>query len=142
MEFERPDFSIRPFFLSCPLMIIRSFYIITGCISLGLGFLGIFVPGMPTTPFLLLAAFLFARGSARMHRWLLNNRFVGSYITEWNKSKGLSRRTKIKSVTLMAIVLLISLLFMTKTIALKIIIIALGLIGIFFMGFIIPTTKN
>lgn len=123
-------------------MIIRVFYIIAGFISLAFGVLGIFVPGLPSTPFLLLAAFLFARGSARIHHWLLTNRFVGSYITEWNQTKGLTRRTKIKSVTLMALVLVISLVFMTKTIVLKIIIVALGLVGIIMMGFVIPTTKK
>ena len=123
-------------------MLIRILYIIAGFVSLALGILGIFVPGLPTTPFMLLTAFLFARGSKRIHQWLIHNRFVGSYITEWNRSKGLSRRTKIKSVTLMALVLTVSLVFITKTIAIKIIIVALGVIGIFVMGFVIPTTKK
>ena len=123
-------------------MLIRILYIFAGFVSLALGILGIFVPGLPTTPFMLLTAFLFARGSKRIHQWLIHNRFVGSYITEWNRSKGLSRRTKIKSVTLMALVLTVSLVFITKTIAIKIIIVALGVIGIFVMGFVIPTTKK
>ncbi|MDR2840025.1 MAG: YbaN family protein, partial [Paludibacter sp.] len=54
-------------------------FIILGLISLALGIIGIFLPLLPTTPFLLLSAALFARGSQRLYNWLINHRVLGSY---------------------------------------------------------------
>lgn len=58
-------------------------FIALGWISLGLGVLGIFLPLLPTTPFVLLAAFLFSKGSERMHRWLREHPSFGRYIRDW-----------------------------------------------------------
>ncbi|MDR2626822.1 MAG: YbaN family protein, partial [Dysgonamonadaceae bacterium] len=55
-------------------------FISFGFLSLALGILGIFLPLLPTTPFLLLSAFLFARSSQRLYNWLLNHRILGNYI--------------------------------------------------------------
>lgn len=62
-----------------------------GVISLGLGIIGVFVPGLPTTPFLLLTAVLFARGSHRMHNWLINHKILGKYITNY-KTHGKTKK--------------------------------------------------
>ena len=64
-------------------------YLTLGIISTSLGFLGIFVPLLPTTAFLLLAAWLFARSSDRFYFWLLNNRIFGKYITAYLQGKGM-----------------------------------------------------
>lgn len=67
----------------------RYIYIALGLITLGLGLLGIITPGLPTTPFILLTAFLFAKGSPRLHQKLLNNKLTGRYLTRVNRGLGI-----------------------------------------------------
>lgn len=62
--------------------------------SLGVGFVGILVPGLPTVPFVLLSAFAAARGSERLHRWLLAHRLFGPMIVDWQAHGAVSRRAK------------------------------------------------
>ena len=62
--------------------------------SLGLGILGVFVPGMPTTVFVLIAAWAAARGSDRLHRWLLDHPRFGPSIRDWQAHGAVSRRAK------------------------------------------------
>ena len=63
-------------------------------LSLGLGLIGIAIPGLPTVPFVLLAAFAAARGSERLHRWLLAHRQFGPMIRDWQAQGAVSRRAK------------------------------------------------
>lgn len=70
--------------------------------SLGLGLIGIVVPGLPTVPFVLLSAFAAARGSARLHAWLLAHRRFGPLIRDWQAEGAVSRRAKWLATTMMA----------------------------------------
>lgn len=67
----------------------RLLFTATGLAATGLGVLGIILPLMPATPFLLLAAYFFSRSSPRFHRWLLSNRIFGSYIENYRSGRGL-----------------------------------------------------
>ncbi len=69
-------------------------YLIAGWISVALGIIGIPTPLLPTTPFLLLAAFCFARGSQRWHDWLVHHRVLGAYITAFRDQCGLTVKQK------------------------------------------------
>ncbi len=75
--------------------------IVGGVISVGFGILGAFLPILPTTPFLLLAAFCFARSSDRMYDWLLGNRLIGEYLRRYYEGRGMSRRHKLTTITLL-----------------------------------------
>ena len=75
--------------------------VIFGSLFLGLGIVGIFVPLLPTTPFLLLAAALYVRSSPRLYAWLLNQRHLGSYIRNFRENRAIPLRAKIISLTLM-----------------------------------------
>ncbi len=87
-----------------------------GLISAGtffvvLGFLGILIPLLPTTPFLLLAAACYARGSRRFYDWLLNNRLFGKYIKDSIAGRAISFRTKVLSISLLWLTIGYSTLF-------------------------------
>ena len=74
---------------------------IIGLIAVVLAILGVFLPLLPTTPFLLLASACFARGSDRLHGWLLNNKLFGSAIRDFEQGKGMPRKAKIMAVALL-----------------------------------------
>lgn len=69
-------------------------YLVLGWIFLLIGFVGVFVPLLPTTPFLLLAAYFFNKSSEKFHDWLLNHRIFGPPIRNWVESRVISRRAK------------------------------------------------
>jgi len=71
---------------------------IGGTLSLIIGGAGIVLPLLPTTPFLLLAAVCYARSSERWYRWLLYNRWFGSYIRNWHEGRGIPMKTKVLSI--------------------------------------------
>jgi uncharacterized membrane protein YbaN (DUF454 family) len=70
---------------------------------LALGIIGIFLPGLPTTPFVLLAAYAAARGSKRLHAWLLAHRMFGPMIRDWEASGAVSRKAKLWAIGTMAL---------------------------------------
>lgn len=72
----------------------KGLMIATGATCVALAVLGIVFPVLPTTPFLLLAAFLFARSSERMHDWLLDHRWFGPYIRNYREGRGMTARDK------------------------------------------------
>lgn len=82
--------------------IIRWLYLSVACICIGLGSLGIVLPGLPTTPFLLLAAWAAARSSPRLHAWLVHHRWFGPPLRNWENERAVSRRAKAAAVVLLA----------------------------------------
>ncbi|MFP5391361.1 MAG: YbaN family protein [Gammaproteobacteria bacterium] len=74
---------------------------IIGVIAVLLGILGIFLPLLPTTPFLLLASACFARGSTRLHGWLLNHRMFGEYLRNYEAGRGIPARAKVIALVMM-----------------------------------------
>ncbi len=86
----------------------RIVYIVLGSITLGLGVAGIFLPVLPTTPFLLLAAALYCKGSPKLYRWLLDNKHLGAYIRNYREHRAIPLRAKIVSVSTMWATVLLS----------------------------------
>ncbi|MGB6102885.1 MAG: YbaN family protein [Pusillimonas sp.] len=80
---------------------IKILFNIAGTLALILAILGIFLPLLPTTPFLLLASACYLRGSKRLHRWLLANRVLGPYLADLQAGRGIPLRTKIVALTIM-----------------------------------------
>lgn len=94
-------------------------YTILGVISLGLGVLGAFLPVLPTTPLLLLAAALFLRGNKRLYDWLMNHPKLGPYISNFLKHKSIPRRVKIVSIAALWITLINCAIFVSDHWALR-----------------------
>jgi len=119
--------------------LIRVILILLGTISLVVGVFGIFIPGLPTTPFLLLTAGLYLRSSDRLYNKLVSNRFIGSYIVEYHENRGMSARLKLYSIILMWLMIAVSTHFFIELLSIKLVITICGLIGTVVMGFVVPT---
>lgn len=77
-------------------------WLLLGLASTAAGLAGIVLPLVPTTPFLLLAAYCFARSSPVLHNWLLTHPTLGKPIDDWQRHRAISRRTKVTSIAVMA----------------------------------------
>ncbi|RDW21161.1 YbaN family protein [Oceanobacillus chungangensis] len=108
--------------------------IIAGTISLGLGILGIFLPLLPTTPLLLLAAACYVRSSERLYNWLISNKYFGPYILNYRQGKGIPLQAKVVGVSVLWISMLFTIIFVIPLMAVKIL---LFLIGSYFTWFIL-----
>lgn len=80
----------------------RWLWLLLAYLALGLGILGVFLPGLPTTPFILVAAYAAARGSKRLHDRLLAHRAFGPMIRDWQATGAVSRRAKYWAIGMMA----------------------------------------
>jgi uncharacterized membrane protein YbaN (DUF454 family) len=92
--------------VAAPSRFVRGLLIVAGTICVGLGVLGIFLPLLPTTPFLLLAAACYGSSSRRFFRWLLNNKWFGSYLRDYHEKKGIPLRVKVWAVSLLWVTIL------------------------------------
>ena len=100
---------------------------ILGCVSLGLGILGIFLPVLPTTPFLLLSAALFLRSHKGLYDWLMNHPKLGPYIKNFLVHKSIPLRVKVISISLVWITLLNCAIFVSEHWLLRIMFIIIAL---------------
>jgi uncharacterized protein len=114
--------------------------IISGSIALIIGCIGIVVPVLPTTPFILLASWCFFRGSPRMHSWLKSS-FLKTYIEKYEKEKGMTKRSKAVTIALMWVMLLFSSLFIKDTLTAYIILPLLGVVGSATIIFFVPNSR-
>ena len=89
---------------------VRYLLILFGTISLVLGIVGIVIPLLPTTPFLLLAAACYARSSEKFYTWLLTNRWFGNYLKNYYEGKGISFTAKILTITILWVTIIISII--------------------------------
>jgi len=91
----------------------------SGWISLVLGFIGIFLPLLPTTPFVLLAAYCFSKSSPRLHHWLINQPRLGPMIQNWERHGSISQNAKVTATALMIGLFSFSLLFLNLSFIIK-----------------------
>ena len=113
---------------------------LAGSVSLALGLIGVVLPGLPTTPFVLLAAACYAKASPRLHGWLLHHRFLGPMVRDWETHRSLTRRTKtIAQVSMVVMVGLSAWGFRHQPVVLGVLLVA-ALIGVWVVARI-PTRR-
>lgn len=95
--------------------------ITAGIIFVGLGILGIFLPILPTTPFLLLASACFARSSKKFYDWLLNNKLFGDYIKNYREGRCVPLKVKVFTISLLWITILFSIYYVIDNFLLEVI---------------------
>lgn len=106
----------------------RTFLLLGGHVSLVLGIIGILVPLLPTTPFLLLAAACYIRGSQSMYDWLMSHRVFGAYIKNYREGNGISLKLKIVLIALIWITIPLSALLLVKKVFVRGVLIAIAVI--------------
>ena len=120
----------------------RIVYIISGLLSVGLGALGVVVPGLPTTPFILLASWLFYRSSPRLQEWLLQS-WLDTYIRSYHRHGGMTAPQKAGAVGIMvAMVLLSTFVFIPADSVARIIVPIAGAVGVLTVIFAVPNGKE
>jgi hypothetical protein len=110
-----------------PSMVVRMVLLVCGSIALLLGIIGIVVPGLPTTPFILVAAACYARASERFYHWLLKNPTFGPLIAEWRRHHSIPYRIKRLAITLMSLTISVSIWTMADKPWLQVMLAAIGL---------------
>jgi uncharacterized membrane protein YbaN (DUF454 family) len=105
----------------------RRLLIGAGTLSTGLGVIGIFVPILPTTPFLLLAAACYMRSSEQFYRWLVNNRVFGAYIRNYIEGRGMPVRIKIFTILLLWLTIGLTIVFGIQNIVVRIVLICVAI---------------
>ena len=105
---------------------IKGLWVAGGSLSVALGVIGIFFPVLPTTPFLLLAAFCYARSSERFYHWLLNNRWFGAYIHNYREGRGIPLTEKILAISSLWLTIGFSVLFVVQVMWVKLLLLAIA----------------
>ena len=118
----------------------RYISLLIGMISLGLGCIGIVLPILPTTPFLLLAGFCFARSSQRMHRWFVSSKLYQKHLESFVKRRAMTVKTKVYILSFASLMLAFP-LFLTENLFLKIFILSLYCFKYYYFLFKIETIK-
>ena len=104
----------------------KAFYIILGTIALVIGFVGVFLPVIPTTPLVLLAAACYYRSSNRLHNWILRSKWFGETIENYQAGKGLTKNTKIRAIVLMWVMITISVVYFVENFLIQLLLLGIA----------------
>lgn len=97
----------------------KTLLIITGHLFLVLGIIGAFLPVLPTTPFLLLAAYFYSKSSNKLHSWILNHKYLGPPLRDWEKSGVIGLKAKIIATLMLGAVIIFRMPYLNVDIAIK-----------------------
>jgi uncharacterized membrane protein YbaN (DUF454 family) len=106
-----------------------------------IGIIGIFVPLLPTTPFLLLAAACYARSSRRLYRWLISNKWIGKYVSSYREGEGIPVRVKALTIAVLWLTIGFSIFCIISSIVVKLILMLIA-IGVTVHVLWLPTFKG
>jgi uncharacterized membrane protein YbaN (DUF454 family) len=120
----------------------RAAWVVIGCGAVGLGTLGIVVPGLPTTGFFVMAAWAFSKSSPRLEQWVLDRRGVGPLVRDYRAGLGMPRRAKVIAITMLVVSCSLSASFGVDRPAIRLVILGAGAIGVAWILWRVPTRET
>ena len=120
----------------------RGMWLLAGLAAVGVGAVGIVVPGLPTTVFFVVAAWCFSRSSPRLERWVLDLPRVGPLVRDYRAGLGMPRAAKLTAIAMIIVAVGLSAAFGFDSWLLRSGVIALGLVGIAYITFRVPTRER
>ena len=121
-------------------------FIVVGSLSFSLGAVGIVIPGLPTTPFMILSSIMFLNSSERLYLWLTTHERFGKYILDFKQGKGITFKTKIYAQTMMLLTMSFSLVPISpafiENITIRVVLFISAVFSFWLVGFKIPTNKT
>ena len=116
-------------------------YIVVGCVAVGLGALGAVLPLLPAFPFLLLAAFCFARSSRRLHDWFTGTKLYKNNLESYVQGKGMTRKTKIRIMVTVTLLMTIGFIMMDQVLVGRIVLGCVWVCHVLYFSFGVKTIK-
>tara|TARA_Y100001970_G_scaffold284663_1_gene402512 strand:+ start:385 stop:813 length:429 start_codon:yes stop_codon:yes gene_type:complete len=117
-------------------------WIFLGSLFVTLAAIGVALPGIPTTPFLILAAACYIRSSQKLYDWLISNKTFGPYLKNYREGKGIPKKAKILAISMIILFVGSSVIFGIENLNLKIAVGVLGLTGLLYVIFKVPMAKD
>jgi len=121
---------------------VKSFLLLLGFIFVGLGFIGIIIPGMPTTVFMILAAACFAKSSPKFEQWILDLPGIGRLVQDHRDGLGMPQKSKAIAITMMVLAVTLSIIFAISSTVIQILVGGVGIIGVWYVGVRVPTKEK
>ena len=129
-------------FSSAKSFFVKSFLLLLGFIFVGLGFIGIIIPGMPTTVFMILAAACFAKSSPKFEQWILDLPGIGRLVQDHRDGLGMPQKSKAIAITMMVLAVTLSIIFAITSTLIQILVGGVGIIGVWYVGVRVPTKEK
>ncbi len=120
----------------------RVLYLAAGLSFVAIGGVGVIVPGLPTTIFFILAAGCFSRSNERLERWVLELPGIGTMVQDYRDGLGMPRRAKIAAISCIVIAVGISAGLLISNLAVRLVVLAVGLVGVWYVGLRVPTRET
>jgi len=121
-------------------------FVFFGLVSFSLGAIGIIIPGLPTTPFMILSSILFLNSSDKLYLWLTTHEKFGKYVLDFKKGKGITFKTKLYAQTMMLLTMSLSLIPISpafiENVTVRIVLAFSAIFSFWLVGFKIPTKKS
>ena len=129
-------------FSSAKSFFVKSLLLLLGFIFVGLGFIGIIVPGMPTTVFMILAAACFAKSSPKFEQWILDLPGIGRFVQDHRDRLGMPQKSKAIAITMMVLAVTLSIIFAITSTLVQLLVGGVGIIGVWYVGVRVPTKEK
>ena len=129
-------------FSSAKSFFVKSFLLLLGFTFVGLGFIGIVIPGMPTTVFMILAAACFAKSSPKFEQWILDLPGIGRLVQDHRDGLGMPQKPKAIAITMMVVAVTLSIIFAITSTLIQILVGGVGIIGVWYVGVRVPTKEK